>query len=81
MRIERVGAEAQAFKVDKASFEGYKVKAQSKMEEMQKLERAKMEEMMKEMQRKNQEAAKTDEPAFRAEMKNYTLLLHSQPQD
>jgi FKBP-type peptidyl-prolyl cis-trans isomerase len=28
-----------------------------------------MEEMMKEMQRKNQEAAKTDEPAFRAEMK------------
>jgi peptidylprolyl isomerase len=69
VRIERVGAEAQAFKVDKASFEGYKVKAQSKMEEMQKLERAKMEEMMKEMQRKNQEAAKTDEPAFRAEMK------------
>ena len=69
VRIERVGAEAQAFKVDKASFEGYKVKAQSKMEKMQKLERAKMEEMMKEMQRKNQEAAKTDEPAFRAEMK------------
>lgn len=69
VRIERVGAEAQAFKVDKASFEGYKVKAKSKMEEMQKLERAKMEEMMKEMQRKNQEAAKTDEPAFRAEMK------------
>ena len=69
VRIERVGAEAQAFKVDKASFEGYKVKAQSKMEEMMKLERAKMEEMMKEMQRKNQEAAKTDEPAFRAEMK------------
>jgi peptidyl-prolyl cis-trans isomerase A (cyclophilin A) len=69
VRIERVGAEAQAFKVDKASFEGYKVKAQSKMEEMQKVERAKMEEMMKEMQKKNQEAAKTDEPAFRAEMK------------
>jgi peptidyl-prolyl cis-trans isomerase A (cyclophilin A) len=69
VKIERVGAEAQAFKVDKASFEGYKVKAQSKMEELQKVERAKMEEMMKEMQRKNMDAAKTDEPKFREEMK------------
>jgi peptidyl-prolyl cis-trans isomerase A (cyclophilin A) len=69
VRIERVGAEAQAFKVDKAAFEVHKVKAAAKMEELQKEERAKMEQMMKEMQRKNMEAAKTDEPLFRAEMK------------
>ena len=69
VRIERVGAEAQAFKADKAAFESYKTGTQARMEEAQKVERAKMEQMMKEMQRKNQEAAKTDEPAFRAEMK------------
>lgn len=69
VKIERVGAEAQDFKVDKAAFEQYKVGAQAKQEELQKIERAKMEEQMKEMQRKNMEAAKDDMPKFREEMK------------
>jgi len=69
VRIERVGAEAQAFKADKAAFEGYKVGAQAKMAEAQKAEREKMEAMMKEMQRKNMEAAKLDEPKFREDIK------------
>lgn len=67
--IERVGAEAKAFKCDKESFEKCRSAAIGRQEEAMKIERAKQEEMMKEMQKKNLEASKMDMPGFVAEVK------------
>jgi len=67
--IERIGSDAQNFKVDKASFDALKASASARAEEMQKAERAKQEEMMREMQRKNMQAAQADMPNFIAEVK------------
>lgn len=69
VRIERIGAEAQGFKVDKAAFEKAKSDATAQMEKRQQEERKKYEEQMREMQRKNMEAAQADMPKFREDMK------------
>jgi peptidyl-prolyl cis-trans isomerase A (cyclophilin A) len=67
--IQRIGADAQAFKCDKAAFDKCKGGATARQEEATKAERANQEKMMQEAQKKNMEAAKNDMPGFIADVK------------